>query len=293
MTRKELKRLRVVPLAFDSFGVRSMATYVKTDDLKILIDPAVSLGPKRYGLPPHPLEIKRMEETWKDVKRYAAKCDVFVISHYHYDHHAPDDPELYKDKIVYLKDPKKNINKSQAGRASYFLKKLEGLPKSIEIADGNEFHHSSTAIKFSMPVYHGTGPKLGYVVETSISCSDEKVVHTSDVEGPSIKDQAFFIIQESPNLLILDGPMTYMLGYRYSRESLQSSIDNINVIIRDTSIKSIIVDHHLLRDLNYKDKLADVYKYAAEKGVNVLNAAEYVGREADMLEARRKELYGR
>jgi predicted metallo-beta-lactamase superfamily hydrolase len=30
---------RIVPLAFDSFGVRSMATFVETDDLKILIDP--------------------------------------------------------------------------------------------------------------------------------------------------------------------------------------------------------------------------------------------------------------
>lgn len=293
MDRKDLRRLKVVPLAFDSFGVRSMATYIETDDLKILIDPAVALGPKRYGLPPHPLEIERMKETWADVKRYAEKSDVLIISHYHYDHHNPDDPDLYKGKTIYLKDPKKNINKSQAGRASYFLKMLEGMPKSIEVADGSEFHHGSTTIQFSSAVYHGTGSRLGYVVETSISCCDEKVVHTSDIEGPSVENQAAFILQESPDLLILDGPMTYMLGYRYSYESLQSAIDNINSIIKNTSVKFLIADHHLLRDLKYSERLALVYECARENGVNVLNAAEYAGREADMLEARRKELYSR
>jgi len=34
--RKDLQRLKVLPLAFDSFGVRSMATYVETDDMKVL-----------------------------------------------------------------------------------------------------------------------------------------------------------------------------------------------------------------------------------------------------------------
>ncbi len=125
MVHRELQGLRAVPLSFDSLGVRSMATYVETDDLKILIDPAVALGPKRYGLPPHPLEIKRMHETWDDVRKYAAKSDVLIITNYHYDHHNPDEPDLYKDKIVYLKDPLRNINRSQSARASYFLGKLE------------------------------------------------------------------------------------------------------------------------------------------------------------------------
>jgi predicted metallo-beta-lactamase superfamily hydrolase len=44
---------RIVPLAFDSFGVRSMSTFVETDDLRILIDPGVALAPIRYGLEPH------------------------------------------------------------------------------------------------------------------------------------------------------------------------------------------------------------------------------------------------
>lgn len=289
--RKDLQRLKVLPLAFDSFGVRSMATYVETKDVKVLIDPAVSLGPRRYGLPPHRLELERMDLTWNDIKNYASKCDLLIVTHYHYDHHNPDDIDFYKDKTLYIKDPKNNINKSQLERASHFLKELQGLPKAVEFADGRSFQHAATTIKFSPPVYHGTNSRLGYVLETSISCQGEKMVFSSDVEGPSLVEQADFILRENPDLLILDGPMTYMLGYRYSQESLARSVANITKIISETTVKVLILDHHLLRDQNYKAKLANVYECAEENGVRVLSAAEYVGREPDLLEARRKDLY--
>ena len=44
--------MNIIPIASDSLGVRSMATYVETKDCKIVIDPSAALGPKRYGLPP-------------------------------------------------------------------------------------------------------------------------------------------------------------------------------------------------------------------------------------------------
>jgi predicted metallo-beta-lactamase superfamily hydrolase len=232
-----------------------------------------------------------MNERWTDVKAHAARSDVLIVTHYHYDHYDPEEPEIYEGKIVYLKHPTEKINKSQAGRAAHFLTQLDELPRSLDLADGNEFMHGSTVIKFSSPVYHGTNPQLGYVVEVSISCGGEKMVFTSDVEGPSVADQADFILQESPDLLILDGPMTYMLGFRYSQKSLALSIENINRIITETSVKRILVEHHFMRDLNYNGRIPEVYDCAAENGVNVLTAAEYLGRDVDMLEARRKELY--
>lgn len=282
-----------MPLAFDSFGVRSMATYIEAGRLKVLIDPAVALGPRRYGLPPHKLEQQRMRETWEAVKKHALKSDVLIITHYHYDHHNPDETEIYKDKIVYIKDPKKYINKSQANRASIFLSKLAGQPQFLVVGDGGEFKHGSTSIKFSPPVFHGTNSRLGYVIEVSLSYRGEKVVYTSDVEGPAVKEQTDFIIEENPDLLILDGPMTYMLGYRYSRDSLLKSIANINRIINETSIKTIIVDHHFMRDGNYEKRMPEVYDCAARHDVRILSAAQYSGRAEEALEARRKELYAK
>ncbi|MBS7637531.1 hypothetical protein KEJ49_01375 [Candidatus Bathyarchaeota archaeon] len=268
-----------------------MATYVETDDLRLLVDPGVSLAPLRYGLEPHPLEWRRLKETWEAVKGYAEVSDVLIVTHYHYDHHDPAYPELYTGKRVFIKDPKENINRSQRGRASLFLERVKGLPKEIEIADGREIRIGGTTIKFSGAVCHGTDPHLGYVVEVSIRNGHEGFLHTSDVEGPSLPEQIKFILDERPDILFIDGPMTYMLGYRYSYESLELSNRNLVRLIKELELKTIVLDHHLLRDLNYREKIKPVYEVADEKGIKVQTAAEFSGRKIEMLEANRRELY--
>lgn len=273
--------MKILPLAFDSLGTRSMATFVKTD-IKILIDPSAALGPSRYGLPPHPKEIKRLEEHIACINRYAKKCDVLIVTHYHYDHHNPQAPEIFEGKIALVKHPKEKINQSQRGRAGYFLSLIK--PKKLEYADGKEFVFKSTRIKFSSPVFHGTNPRLGYVLEVCIEYKGEKFLHTSDVEGPSIKAQAEFILQERPNVVFIDGPMSYMLGYRYSVKSFEESIKNLKEIAKLCDV--IVVDHHFLRDLKWRERIKEV-----EKIKHVMSAAEFAGKKEELLEARRKELY--
>lgn len=284
---------KIVPLAFDSFGVRSMATFVETDDLGILIDPGASLAPSRYGLEPHPLEWERLDETWETIKRHAEIADVLIVTHYHYDHYDPHQPELYRNKTVFIKHPTQNINKSQKERASFFLEAIKGLPKRLEIADGNSFQLDETSIKFSEAVCHGTNPRLGYVTEVSIKSNNEKFLHTSDVEGPALENQIEFILNEKPDVLFVDGPMTYMLGFRYSYKSLEISNDNLVQAIRETNIHTLVLDHHFLRDLKYKTRIKPVYEAAEKRGVKVITAAEFCGRKIEMLEALRKELYAK
>jgi hypothetical protein len=281
--------MKIKPLAFDSMGTRSMATYVETKDVKILIDPGVSLGPRRYGLPPHPLEFERLEEHWQRISSCAARCDVLVVTHYHYDHHNPEYPEIYEDKEVLIKHPTSKINRSQRRRAAFFLEKLADMPRRLEYCDGREFAFGKTRIKFSQPVYHGTNARLGYVVELSITAGRETLLFTSDVEGPSLEDQVTFIMDENPNTIFADGPMTYMLGYRYSQESLRKTLENLGRVLRETRVEELVVDHHLLRDLEWKKKFAPLFE---ETGKRILTAAEYAGAEPELLEARRKELYG-
>ncbi|MCS7115212.1 MAG: hypothetical protein RMJ15_10245 [Nitrososphaerota archaeon] len=284
---------RIVPLGFDSFGVRSMATFVETEDQKILIDPGVSLAPLRYGLEPHPLEWQRLDETWNTIKEYAENSEVLVVTHYHYDHHDPEYPELYKGKTVFIKHPTQNINRSQKERAAFFLEAIKGLTKKLEIADGKSFQLGETQISFSKAVCHGTNPRLGYVTEVCVKSGGEKFLHTSDVEGPSLEDQLKFILDEKPETLFVDGPMTYMLGYRYSFKSLE--ISNINLLraIKEGNLHTLVLDHHFLRDLNYKIRIKPVYEEAERRGVKVVTAAEFSGRKIEMLEALRKELYAK
>jgi hypothetical protein len=284
---------KIVPLAFDSFGVRSMATFVETDDLKILVDPGVSLAPIRYGLEPHPLEWQRLDETWETVRQYAENADVLIVTHYHYDHHDPDQPEIYQNKTVFIKHPTENINRSQRERASLFLDAIKGMPKKLEIADGKNFQLGKTQITFSKAVCHGTNPRLGYVTEVSIKSNSEKFLHTSDVEGPSLEDQISFILKEKPDILFVDGPMTYMLGYRYSYKSLEISNNNLVKAIKETNLKTLVLDHHFLRDLNYRLRIKPVYEEAEKRAVKVVTAAEFAERKIEMLEALRKELHAK
>jgi len=280
--------MKIVPLASDSLGTRSMATYVESENIGILIDPAVALSPSRFNLPPHPLELQRKEEQLNLIKEKAKQSSIIIITHYHYDHHNPDELSIYQDKILLIKDLENFINESQKIRAHYFLEKIKGVPKRIEIADNKEWLMENIKIKFSSPVTHGPKEYLGYVIQILISNENENFIFTSDVQGIVNDDQLNFILENNPKILYADGPMTYMLNYRYRKEDLEISINNIKRIINETDVETIILDHHLARDENFKDYLKEILNQNKTK---ILTAAEYLGKENELLEARRRELY--
>jgi predicted metallo-beta-lactamase superfamily hydrolase len=275
--------MKIIPLAADSMGTRSMATLVETKDIKLVIDPGVALAPERFSLPPHPVEIKRMEEHWNAIKKAAKEADILIVTHYHFDHHMPDSAEIFKGKIAMLKDTSTHINKSQIARSAKFLKNMGELPKEIIHTDGKEFRYGGTRIKFSAPMTHGLENRLGYVTEVLIDDGDRKFIHTSDVLGPCTDEQTAFIINENPDTAFIDGPMYF---------SMKQAIANLRGIIQECDIKELVIDHHLLRDLKWKEKISGVFKEAEKKKTTrILTAAEYAGKENDLLEAKRKELY--
>ncbi len=286
--------LKVIPLAFDSLGVRSQATFVQTRDLNIIIDPAAALAPRRFGLPPHRVEVERLYELSSIIEEFLRESDVAIITHYHYDHYDPGriiPLESYRGKTLIIKDPKNKINVSQKIRASRFLKLVGKHVSKIEVADSKCFMFGGTKICFSKPVPHGVNDRLGYVVEVLIDDGEEKFLYTSDVEGPVLREQVVFILIHKPDILIVDGPLTYMLGYKFSMSDLQRSIRNLKEIIGALKSSVIILDHHLLRDSEYKVRLQEIYGYAKALRVRVISAAEYLGRPIDVLEVRRRELY--
>ncbi|MCX8175713.1 MAG: hypothetical protein N3E48_00585, partial [Candidatus Bathyarchaeota archaeon] len=245
------------------------------------------------GLPPHPLELKRLGEHWCEVVECASNAEVIIVTHYHYDHHSPwDDLNIYDDKLVLVKHPKEKINRSQVERSAFFLEQIKGKPRKLEYCDDKSFTFGDTVVKFSKPVYHGTNPKLGYVVEVLIEDGlGEKFLFTSDVEGLSVQDQVEFILESKPEVLYVDGPMTYMLGYRYSLKSFNESVKNLVKVAKICPLKTLILDHHLLRDLEWENRVLEVVKEASKRKVKVTTAAKFAGKPQDMLEARRKELY--
>ncbi|MFO7618732.1 MAG: MBL fold metallo-hydrolase [Thermoplasmata archaeon] len=281
--------MNIIPLAAESLGVRSMAVFVETPGLKLLIDPGVSLAPKRFGLGPSKMELAREKALWKKVMSCARKADALTISHYHFDHYNPDRPDMFSGKQLFIKHPADNINQSQKGRAEIFFKAIEGIPNSVEFADGAEFEFGNTAVKFSKAVPHGTNTRLGYVIQTGIECKRDIFLHTSDVEGPSLDSQLDFILEMQPTVVACDGPMTYLM-YKYGNKAMERSLANLERIMRETPCKTLMLDHHLPRDPNWRGKLQPVFQAGRECGCNVTTFAGSLGKEDDLLEARRREI---
>jgi len=192
--------MKVIPIAADSLGVRSMATIVETEDCRIAIDPDAALGPSRYGLPPHEKELKALAHFTDITHKEAAKSDIIILSHYHFDHFSTGGP-WFKGKTLYVKSVKSNVNKSQTERGTAFEEAVRGIAVPID-ADGQEFKHGDTTIKFSPPVPHGPpGIRLGFVLMTLVEDGGQRFIHASDVQGPVASESADWIIEQKPDIV--------------------------------------------------------------------------------------------
>ena len=158
---------------------------------------------------------------------------------------------------------------------------------NIQFADGREFVFGGTKIRFTRPMFHGLEfDRLGWVVGLTVESGGEKLLYSSDVQGPIVEDYAEWIVVENPDIMIIDGPPTYQFGYMLTRTTLNRAIDNMVRILRDTDCKTIIWDHHLFRDVNWFERVKRVYEYADKHGINVMSAAEFYEKKPVALMAR-------
>ncbi|MEO0102342.1 MAG: hypothetical protein ABIK81_01415, partial [candidate division WOR-3 bacterium] len=116
----------------------------------------------------------------------------------------------------------------------------------------------------------------------------EKFLFTSDVQGPLREEAVSFILENKPDIILADGPMTYLLNYRYSLGDLNQAIENIKRILKENTKVIFILDHHLTRDENYRSYLPEEFL-----GKRILSVAEYLGEKEELLEAKRRDLYQR
>ncbi|ADL19810.1 hypothetical protein ASAC_1405 [Acidilobus saccharovorans 345-15] len=283
-------------LAADSMGVRSIATVAEACGVRLGIDLGASLAPRRYGLPPHQLELQALHSALERIAEEVSSSDAIIITHYHYDHYLKDRPDLYYGKRLLIKDPNSNINWSQRGRARRFL--VEGKVEQnsqVSYADGQTFRVGDLTLEFSPPVWHGEpGTKVGRLIMVRASCDGESIIFASDSQGPA-DPQAVEQLKSwaGARLLVLSGPPTYFAGFKVPVEAVQRGLDGLMELIKARVAETIVVDHHLLRDLNYRERLREHYRAAEDTGVRLLTAAELMGVEVNQLEARRRELWGR
>ncbi|MFW6111278.1 MAG: MBL fold metallo-hydrolase [Thermoproteota archaeon] len=300
-----LKHIRVVPLAAESLGVRSMCTYVETPDVRVLLDAGVSLCPRRWGLPPHPDEFRAIISCRRRIQRFVEEAGVVTVSHYHFDHHTPSyedwlcnwtqetetSRQIYQDKMVLVKNPRDEINYSQRRRGWVFQKTSGRLASKLEIADGQTFiYEGCTELRFSKPVFHGLeNSPLGWVLMTTIQYEEERFMFTSDIQGPMYSPTLDLIEKERPQVIMVGGPPLYLSGFRVKERDLRRGIENLARIVE--IVPHTILEHHILRDKDWRKKTHQVFEKAEQRGHQILTAAEFLGKKNLLLEADRRQLY--
>jgi uncharacterized protein len=278
--------VNVVPLAADSLGVRSMATYVECGETRVLIDPGAALAPNRYGLPP-------VEEEWEALRRandritsYAGRAGLVFVSHYHEDHFRHD-PGMYAGRTVWAKDPRRMINPRQAERAGMLWKSIAAVCR-LDSAEGRTWETPDARLTASPPLAHGVeGTGLGYVVALTVTDLREgkRFVHASDVQGPLSDVAAAYLIRERPSLLYLSGPPAYLEG-QLGRDLIDQGIDRLLRVVDKTGCR-VVMDHHALRAPDYRERFRRLW----DTGL-VVTAAGFLGQEDEALECRRRTLWG-
>jgi predicted metallo-beta-lactamase superfamily hydrolase len=130
---------------------------------------------------------------------------------------------------------------------------------------------------------------LGWVIIAEIKCSDETFMFAPDVQGP-ISNRATELIRAArPDVLMVGGPPLYLRGFKADEKQLQQGLKNLMSLAE--TVPLLIIEHHILRDAEWHDKIRQVYE-AANKTGNIINtAAEFIGQDNVFLEARRTQLY--
>ena len=301
---KALNKIKVTPLAAESFGVRSICTLVETPDVSVLLDAGVSLCPYRFNLPPHPIEYRKIAELRKSIAEAADKTSVITISHYHFDHHTPSYTDwvmnwtengetarqIYQDKVVLAKNPRENINASQRERACIFQKTGGKHAKSVKAVDGKTFSFGETNLRFSEAVSHGSdNSMLGWVIMVTIEYAGERFMHAPDVQGPMSTKTTELILAAAPSVIMLGGPPLYLAGFRVDQTQLDFGLSNLERIVE--AVPVVVLEHHALRDEFWRSKMDCIFQRATMAEHIIVTAAEYAGKENLFLESKRKQLY--
>jgi predicted metallo-beta-lactamase superfamily hydrolase len=273
-----------MPLAADSLGTRSMATYVEAGRLRLLLDPGATLAPRRYGLGPTPEEEEALARARLRIEGYAVRATHVTVSHFHADH-CRVEPALYAGRHVWAKDPRRMIDPQQGVQGREFWRAV-GPHCRLEPAEGRAVELEGATMRFSPPLPHGLeGTGFGYVVAVTVD-DGERFVHASDLQGPVSPVATAYLLRERPDLVYLSGPPTYLQG-QIGREAVDRGIENLVRLVGETGCR-VIVDHHAVREPRFRERLVKAFDTG-----RVVTAAEYIGRPDECLEARRAALWAR
>src|SRR2546426_9376243 len=108
--------------------------------------------------------------------------------------------------------------------------------------------------------------------------------HTSELQSPC--NLVCRLLLEKKN-----GPMTHM-PENYPPEHTKRSLTHLVRILRTTEVRTLILDHHILRDRDWKSRMVPVFEAGKEHDVAALTAPQFARKPGDPLEANRDMRHG-
>jgi len=275
--------MRVEIIGTESLGVRGLCCVVGIKDRKVVIDPGIALGFRRYGLMPHPVQVIASERSKSCIAKALENATDIVISHYHGDHIPLANANPYQlsvQKVAILFKYARlwtkgiqDISENQVRRAKSLSQNLDRmLPKAEGTSDG--------PLAFSLPVPHGEiDSRGGSVMMTRIEENGEVFVHASDIQ--LLSDKAINqILAWQPNIVFASGPPVYLPSL-----TMQQQEDALRRTLRlAEDVDTLILDHHLLRSKRGEQWLDHASSLAKRK---VICAADFMGVPRNLLEAER------
>ena len=280
--------MKIKILGAESLGVRSLCVFVSTDDRKILIDPGIALGYKRFGLLPHPFQVAigyNIRENIISILK-SGVTDI-VFSHYHGDHiPLPDANPFQLDAYRvshYFKKPKLWCKSSENISHNMLIRRNE-LMRIFQRDFPNSEENTEGILSFSPPVCHGQ-MKKNQVIMTRIEEGGIVFVHASDIH--LLDDNTISqILKWNPTIVLASGPPFYLKQYQ-TKEIYDKAWTNALKLAKKASI--LILDHHLCRNKNGLEFISDLSR---KTGKSIICAAQFMEKKPILLEAYRRELYG-
>jgi len=279
--------MRLEIISAESLGVRGLCCLVTLPNRRIVIDPGVSLGYKRFGLLPHPVQIAAGRRLCKKILHSLNNATDVVFSHFHGDHVPLLEANPYQLSIKSLPSRFHKLrcwSKSNNDLSAIMSKRFHDLANllgtNMQVAEG----FTEGPLSFSQAVPHGSsGNNMGTLMMTRIDMDNHIFVHASDIQllDDSTVDQ---VINWQPDIVLAAGPPLYL--NRLSKAECKRAWDNAIRLAQNTDV--VILDHHLMRSVEGAQWLDRI---SATVGKKVYCAADFMGRKRQLLEAERVQLY--
>ncbi|TKB06991.1 hypothetical protein [Desulforhopalus sp. IMCC35007] len=272
----------------ESLGVRGLSCVITTDTRCVVIDPGVALGYLRHGLLPHPLQVATGVRVRQRIVEVLKEATDIVISHFHGDHIPLREANPYQLAIGDLPQHCKNTRcwgKSQDSQPKHIKQRAADI---IEFLGAN-FHAAEGCtdgpLVFSKGVPHGgseNGP-VSQVMMCRIDLGDRVFVHASDIQLLDA-ETIEHIIDWRPDIVLAAGPPLYLsaLSNDQRREAWKNGLRLAE------KVETVILDHHLMRDLQGPEWLTAL---SVEVGKKIYCAADFMQTERLLFEAQRARLY--